>query len=249
MEAAGAMETPEITEDSRKYELVLRHIENGILDGAYHAGDYLPPERDLATSLNVGRSAVREAIRVLQTQGLIESSIGRGGGTRVVSAQGNALARILRLHLSVAGNSMTDLIETRVALERVSAAAAARNASRATVANLADVVTAMREAPVVEVFNPLDTLFHVLVARAGQNNLVADLTVAIRDAVRHPILESSQRMGDWPSFKLQLCQEHAAILDAITDGDPPLAADLMEQHIRTAFTALIATGPTANPAT
>ncbi|MDR1833556.1 MAG: FCD domain-containing protein [Propionibacteriaceae bacterium] len=233
---------PEALAENRKYEVVLRHIENGILDGSYRSGSLLPPERDLAAALNVGRSAVREALRVLQTQGLIESSAGRGGGTRVVSAQGDALARIFRLHLAVAGKGLTDLIETRVALERVSAAAAAQSASPATIANLQAVLDEMRQADHVEAFNPLDTLFHVLVARAGRNDLVADLTVAIREAVRRPILVSSQNMDDWHTFKLRLCREHEAILEAIAASNPTAAADRMESHIRGAHVDLTAVG-------
>jgi DNA-binding FadR family transcriptional regulator len=133
---------------------------------------------------------------------------------------------------------MSDLIETRVALERVSAASAARFASRSTLASLAAVLAEMDEAATVEIFNPLDTLFHVLVARAGHNDLVADLTVAIREAVRRPILTSSLRMDDWPTFRLSLVHEHTGILDAITSGSPGRAADLMEEHIRAAYQAL-----------
>jgi DNA-binding FadR family transcriptional regulator len=230
------------TEESRKYEVVLRHIENGILDGTYRSGSFLPPERDLALALNVGRSAVREALRVLHTQGFIESSTGRGGGTRVIYSQGDAMARIFRLHLAISGKGMTDLIETRVALERVSSKMAARFASRSSIASIADVVAAMREADNAEAFNPLDTLFHVLVARAGNNDLVADLTVAIREAVRRPILASSLRMEDWLTFRAKLYGEHARILEAITNGDDMLSADLMEKHIRDAYQALMAVG-------
>ncbi|MDR1790516.1 MAG: GntR family transcriptional regulator [Propionibacteriaceae bacterium] len=236
------IESVEEPEESRKYEAVLRHIENGIIDGSYRAGDSLPPERDLAASLNVGRSAVREAMRVLQTQGIIEASTGRGGGTRVVPQQGDALARILRLYTALHNTGMVDLIETRVALERVSAAEAAMQASKATLSNLNGVMAEMREANSVEAFNPLDTLFHVMVARAGRNGLIAELTVAIREAVRRPILLASLSMDDWTVFKETLCQEHGGILLAISSHQPDLAADRMEAHIRSAYATLKKTG-------
>lgn len=222
----------------RTYELVLHHIESGILDGTYRKGDQLPPERDLASQLNVGRSAVREAMRVLQTQGLITTSTGRGGGTRLTPTQGDALARIFRLHLALAGSGVADLTETRVALERASAAMAARRATAQTLTQLTTLVDVMETADTVDAFSDLDTEFHVLIARAGRNDLVADLTVAIRQTVRGPIRAASLEMPDWPGFRLRLVSDHARILGAIVAGQPEEAAELMEAHIRAAYAVL-----------
>jgi DNA-binding FadR family transcriptional regulator len=222
----------------RAYELVLRYIEAGILEGRYGNGTLLPPERDLAALLRVGRPAVREAIRVLSAQGLIAASTGRGGGTRIVAAQDDALGRILRLHLAIAGQGIHDLTETRIALEKVSVAAAARSATEADIAELDEVLAAMAEDDQIESFNSLDTEFHVLIARAGSNSLVADLTVAIREAVKDPIREASYEMGDWQEFRLGLIEQHQGIRDAIAERDVDQAVNLTERHIRGAFHAL-----------
>ena len=222
----------------RAYQVVLRHIEAGILAGTYHAGDQLAPERDLAAHLGVGRSAVREAMRVLQTQGLITSSTGPGRGTRIAPAQGSALARIFQLHFALSDTGSGDLTETRVALERSSAALAAQRATPRSLRRLDAVVEAMAASEVVEEFNDLDTEFHVLIARAGQNQLLADLTVAVRQAVREAIRDASRRLADWPGLRTQLLHEHADILAAITAGDTAAAATLMEAHIRGAYTTL-----------
>ncbi|MEA4945323.1 MAG: FCD domain-containing protein [Propionicimonas sp.] len=244
MESAPARDS--VRADSvRAYEVVLHHIEAGILEGGYRSGDQLPPERELAAQLNVGRSAVREAMRVLQTAGLITASTGRGGGTRLTPAQGDALARIFRLHLAISGAGINDLTETRVALERASAATAARTGTARTRRELDAVLTGMRLADTVEAFNELDTAFHVLIARAGRNDLVADLTVAIREAVREPIREASEHLSDWLDFRLRLVDEHTGILRAIENGDPDQAAALMEAHIRSAYTLLADTDLTS----
>ncbi len=223
----------------RTYEVVLHHIEAGILDGTYRKGDHLPPERELATQLNVGRSAVREAMRVLETQGLITTSTGRGGGTRLMPTQGDALARIFRLHLAIAGTGMSDLIETRVALERASASTAARRASVHTLGALTALIAEMGKVATVDAFSELDTTFHVLIARAGRNDLVADLTVAIRESVREPIRAASLEMHDWETFRARLVADHARILAAILAGDADGAAEVMEAHIRAAYAVLI----------
>jgi DNA-binding FadR family transcriptional regulator len=220
------------------YEVVLRHIEAGILAGTHRAGDQLPPERELAAHLGVGRSAVREAMRVLQTQGLITSSTGPGRGTRIAPAQGSALARIFQLHFALSDTGSGDLTETRVALERSSAALAAQRATPKALRRLQAVVDAMAAAETIEEFNELDTEFHVLIARAGQNQLIADLTVAIRQAVREAIREASDTLDDWQRFRLELLREHSGVLAAISDREAAAAASLMEAHIRGAYATL-----------
>jgi GntR family transcriptional regulator, transcriptional repressor for pyruvate dehydrogenase complex len=230
--------TPAERDGLHAYEVVLRHIEAGILDGTHRAGDQLPPERELAANLGVGRSAVREAMRVLQTQGLITSSTGPGRGTRIAPAQGSALARIFQLHFALSDTGSGDLTETRVALERSSAAQAAQRATPKSLRRLTSVVEAMADAETIDGFNELDTEFHVLIARAGQNQLVADLTVAIRQAVREVIRDASEEMPNWSDFRVHLLREHAGVLDAIIAGDPQSAASLMEAHIRGAYSFL-----------
>lgn len=226
----GGMDS--VPADLRAYQVVLAHVEAGILDGTYRKGDLLPPERDLAAQLNVGRSAVREAIRVLDTQGLITASTGRGGGTRLVPTQGDALARIFRLHLAISGAGISELIETRVALERSSAAIAAREIDLMTLRELTATATTMRDVHTIDEFNELDTVFHVQLARAVRNDLVADLTVAIREAVRGPIRTASELLEDWPAFRLGLISEHEGVLESIAAGDSEEAATRMELHIR-----------------
>ncbi len=240
----GNNEVVDEREGLHAYQVVLRHIEAGILAGRFHAGDQLPPERDLAANLGVGRSAVREAMRVLQTQGLITSSTGPGRGTRISPAQGSALARIFQLHFALSDTGSGDLTETRVALERSSSALAAQRGTPASLRQLDAVVAAMATAEQMDAFNRLDTEFHVLIARAGQNQLIADLTVAMRQAVREAIRDASSSLPDWPRFRVQLLREHREILDAIMAGDATAAASLMEAHIRGAYAVLgIPAGP------
>lgn len=220
------------------YEVVLKHVEAGILAGSHHPGDQLPTERDLATQLGVSRSAVREAMRVLQTQGLITSSTGPGRGTRIAPSRGDALARIFQLHLMLSEAGTADLTETRIALERSSASLAAQRANTRSLRKLRGLMTAMDDAAEVDEFNDLDTDFHVQIARTGQSELVADLTVAIRQAVREAIRTASAGLPNWPEHRDQLRREHGDILAAIESGDSVSAANLIEQHIRRAYVTL-----------
>lgn len=226
------------SENAQAYELVLRHVENRILDHTLQVGDQLPPERELASQLQVSRAAVREAMRVLQTQGLITSNTGPGRGTRIAPTQGDALGRIFRLHLTLTTERLADVTETRVALERASAALAATNASETALSQLRAALAEMSQVSAVDAFNRLDTEFHVLIARSGNNQLIADLTIAIRQAAREPIRSASLRLADWPAFRASLDHDHHRILDAIAARTPDQASALMESHIRRAYSDL-----------
>ena len=84
----------------------------------------------------------------------------------------------------------------------------------------------------MEEFNELDTEFHVCLADAGDNQLVADMTRAIRGAVRDALLEAFRARDDWPGTATRLRAEHRAVYDAVVAGDPAEAADAVERHIR-----------------
>lgn len=220
------------------YELVLAHIESGILDRTLLVGEQLPTERDLASQLGVSRTAVREAMRVLQTQGIITSSTGPGRGTRIAPSQGDALGRIFRLHLALGSESATELTETRVALERASVSLAASHSCEQPLSGLHATLAEMAYAEDLDAYNLLDTDFHVGIARASQIDLIADLTVAIRQSAREPIRTASLSRPDWTEIRARLQEEHRQILAAITARSPKLAADLVESHIRSAYESL-----------
>lgn len=226
------------TDDRDAPSVVLDHIEDALLSGDLTVGNQLPPERELAAQLGVGRGAVREAIRVLQAQGIVESQRGPGRGTRLTADQGRALGRLFRLHLALASTSMTDLTETRIALERSTAALAARKWDPPALRRLERVVHAMDDTTALDAFNALDTDYHVEIAVTAQHPFIGDLTTAIREALRDPIRRASEAMPDWQDLRLDLCKQHHQIYDAIAARDPERAAGLMEAHIRTAYTVL-----------
>ncbi len=202
------------------------------MEHRWPVGAQLPPERDLAQQLGVSRGAVREAIRVLQAQGILESHPGPGRGTRITAGQTHALGRLFRLHLGIASTSIADLTETRIALERSSASLAARHGNPAGLAEQERLLKRMDDAPGLEEFNALDSDFHVAIATSARTPLIGDLCTAIREALRGPILRASQSLEDWGRFREALSSQHRAIHAAIRTGDGDSAAALAEGHIR-----------------
>ncbi|RII17824.1 Pyruvate dehydrogenase complex repressor [Streptomyces sp. YIM 130001] len=221
---------------SRTHELVLESIEEQVLAGHLKAGDRLPPERELAPALGVSRSALREALRVMETIGVLVANAGRGpdAGARIVQNPDGALGRLLRLHVALGSYSLRDVMEARVVLERSSFETAARSASEEELAEAAAVVERMQD-PAISVaeFNDLDTRFHVHIARSSGNELTSTLTSAVRESVRSLILEAEEAAGDrWPETARGLNAEHTELMRLVRAGDGARAADLVEQHIR-----------------
>lgn len=242
--AAASEEVPQVDDrrGRKAYEVVLRHIEDEILTGRLQVGSLLPPERELAAGLQVSRSAAREAIRALEAQGVLSSGVGvgPGGGTRVISERSRALTRLMRLQVALAQFPIDEVVELRVGLERSAVALGARSATPAGLAEI-DALLARMGRPDIELeeFNALDNEFHVLIAQAGGMGMISDLCVAVRESVRLPILDSSRRLSDWDSFRQDLHRHHSDIFEAIATGNAELAAELVEQHIRIAYSVLL----------
>jgi len=230
----------------RTYEQVLQRIESQIFSGALHAGERLPPERDLAELLGVSRPAVREALRVLEAQGAVRSQVGKGpdSGTTIDRLPSDALARLLRLHVALGSFPLEDVIDTRVALERSSVALACRNARPQDLVRMREALLAMDEAEVDrELFNQLDIDFHVALADAGGNRLMSDVTRAIRESVRIPFMAAVTAIPEtgekgWLSIRDGLRADHHAVFAAVEAGQAEQAADLLEAHIRGFYTEL-----------
>lgn len=223
------------------YHLVVDRIEEQIVAGALRSGDRLPPERELAGLLGVSRAAVREGLRMLEAQGVLTVGVGTGpeSGTIVASLPDTALTRLLRLHVALGSFPHADVVEARVMLERWSARLAAGNAPPADRDRMRRLLDAMDDPALPrEEFNELDTAFHVALAEAGGNRLVADMTKAIGDAVRPTILAAFTGLTDWPAVAAQLRTDHRTVLDAVEAGDADAAAEAVERHVRGFFGGL-----------
>lgn len=222
----------------RAFEVVLTWVDERILAGELGVGDHLPAERELARMLDVSRAAVREAIRTLQAQGVVRSSVGAGpaGGTTITAVPSHALSRLLRQHVALANFPLDDVIEVRIALERLSVRLAATHATADDLAGMRALLDAMADPDIDRVqFNDRDTEFHVALASAVGNSLARDLTAAIRESMRRPILDRFHALESWAVVAPLLCRDHEGIYAAVARGDGTAAAALAEEHIRSAW--------------
>lgn len=218
----------------RTHEQVLTQIQEKILTGRLQVGDRLPSERELVEALGVSRTSVREALRVLESMGIVDAHVGSGrdAGSTVAGRSTEALSHLLRLHMALSQFKLADLVETRTQLERAAAERAATEATTQDIERLRSLVHSMA-APGIdhETFHELDTEFHISIAKASRNTLTVDLMQTLRDAVKSEMKAAFARVHDWTSMVQRLTSEHCEILAAIENQNGHDAAHRVAQHI------------------
>src|SRR5690606_41246135 len=118
--------------ETKAWRVVLEHVERRLRDGSLGPGDRLPGERDLAMQLGVGRSSVREALRVLEVMGVLHTATGSGprAGAVITTAAASGLAQVLGLQAAAQAFDYDDVGATRPVLEPAADADLAGDSSR-----------------------------------------------------------------------------------------------------------------------
>jgi GntR family transcriptional repressor for pyruvate dehydrogenase complex len=216
-------------ERRKVYEQIAGQLLDQIGTRTLKSGDSLPPERELTESFGVGRSSIREALRMLESQGVITAA---NGGTFVVAEPGNPLNSSLRLLFSLDERAgLRDLLELRRILEGESAALAAARCSQEHLAEM-DAATAQMDASLAdaaggESFIDADLRYHLAVAEGSGNRLVLHTMLAVRDLVRRALLTVALIPGSPESAVV----EHRAIRAAIAARDGERAREEMRSHL------------------
>jgi GntR family transcriptional repressor for pyruvate dehydrogenase complex len=209
----------------KTYQLVAEQLIELIGSRRLKAGDVLPPERELVESYGVGRSSVREALRMLESRGLIES---RGNGSFAVAQLGNLLDRPLDLLVTVEEADYAELFEVRRILEGEAAALAASRRTGIQIARMRETADEMeRGLSSEERFITADLRFHLTVAEATKNRVIVQLMNAIRSLLQRS-LSSSYHIEGSPERAVEM---HRLIVGAIADRRPEEARQLMQEHV------------------
>ncbi|MGB4134968.1 MAG: GntR family transcriptional regulator [Microbacterium sp.] len=217
----------------RAWRTVLDRVEGDLVDGRLRPGDRLPSERDLATELGVGRSSVREALRVLEVMGLIRTATGSGpqAGAIVIATPAGGMQQLLRLQVAAHGFPILDVVQTRLVLESAVAAALAADADRDTAAVHA-VLDAMDAADLTAAeFLALDAQLHLALAEASGNTVIAAMMAGLRTAIESYVLTGQALLDDWSGMAERLRAEHRAVIAAIDGGRGDDARTLLHDHI------------------
>jgi DNA-binding FadR family transcriptional regulator len=205
------------------YAGVAERIRRAIHLGVYVSGDRLPPERELAPALGVSRTTLREALRVLEGEGLLESRRGAAGGAFVreagqpALADGNLLAQV---------RAFEDLLDFRLATECAAARLAAQRRSERDLRLMSESLEGIRRNTSMDLFRRADSTFHLAIAEAARNPM---LQAAIEDG--RAAMFAPLDLLDFEVMRTNALEGHRTIVNAITLADPDAAERAMAAHI------------------
>ncbi|WP_374624661.1 FadR/GntR family transcriptional regulator [Pandoraea sp.] len=221
----GAMSFDPIVQVSVS-EQVAQRLLTMIRTGLLTPGQQLPPERDLASMLGVGRPAVREAIRGLALLGLLR--IRQGEGTFVGSLEMRELLEPLELVIELNPGTLDALFDARLVIEPGVAALAATHMSDADIARLHSLVDdeqALLGDP--ETFSAADMAFHEAIVDACENPFLQSIANSL-----YLLGKKSRRVTSRVDGTLaRSLQDHRGILNALAARDPGQAAQAMRRHL------------------
>lgn len=214
------------------YVQVATQLRRSIMGGALLPGDRLPTEPEIGALFGVSRSTVREALRMLSSQDLVQTTRGVNGGTFVVAADPRKLSEYLTASLGLlsgaAAISVDELLEVRELIEVPAVRLAAR---KRTAENLADLTCCVeRESALSDraaEFEP-HRQFHSLLLASAQNRLLPITTDPLFEVLRTRFLRPAAPARFWA----KTAREHAEILERVRDKDEDGAAELMRMHLK-----------------
>ena len=227
MTAADLPEVPlEPVKRSRIYEHIVGQINALIREGRWAPGDQIPPERELAERFKVSRTSVREALRALEMQGIIDSR--QGGGTFIRTGDTEMLVGPLAAAILRGRRELAEVLEVRELIEPGIARLAARRATAEHVAELEILLQRQRECIAAErSFVEEDTAFHYTLAKAADNHILLRLHNVILDVLR----ESRQSYLHVPNRPQMSLRGHEAMLAAVKAKDVDAAYLASLAHI------------------
>lgn len=210
----------------RLYEQVAGQVTDLVARGEFKPGDRLPPERDLAERFRVSRTSVREALRALESTGLVEIRAGEGAFVRPASVE--ALVEPLALVILTHREATAELYEARRLLEPPIAALAARRAGPEEVAELTRVLDEQaKEVAAGRTGLAQDATFHTAIAHSAHNRAITRIVTTLMDLLAQTREESLHT----PGRPERSHQDHRRILAAIQAQDADGARQAMLDHL------------------
>jgi GntR family transcriptional repressor for pyruvate dehydrogenase complex len=210
-------------------EVIVEQVRQLMRQGQLKPGDRLPAERELCEHFGVSRVTVREALRMLESSGLVDIRVGARGGAFVTTPTservGDGLADLLTLSVISAGN----VTEVRLILEVGLVPLVCERATEEDLAALDEIIARSKTALSNGDYSmDLSAEFHVQVARATHNPAVAMLVESFRGPILMSLEEAkatAPEMGELGTL------EHQQFVDAVRKRDPEAAASIMRGHL------------------
>lgn len=219
-----------IKKKNRLYHEVVNEIFSSISKENLKPGDKLPSERTIADSLEVSRTTVKEAISVLEANGIV--SIKPGVGVFLINQSKKVIQQELLDALSPGRHNLAELIELRQAIEGDAAYYAAERMTQVQQKELEARYQALQEAEGNgELAIEEDYAFHKAILAAANNAMMQDLMEVISEKVYSFIRQNRMETMLQPSEFRVVMDEHRLIYEAIINKDAPAAKKAMWEHL------------------
>jgi GntR family transcriptional regulator, transcriptional repressor for pyruvate dehydrogenase complex len=211
------LDPPRLMRRPKMAVMVADAIAEEILKKGLSPGVVMATESQMLEQFKVGRATLREALRLLEAEGLITVRAGPNGGAVVQQPSPDRLARLLSVLVTVSGTTLEDVFEARYLIEPELASRAAANVTNAEIKQLEEAIEAQDA-----------DRFHSIVATASRNMILGSFWFAVRhiaDGQQVGVRYSSELLAD-------SVRSHSKILEAIRRRDSDRAATIMRKHIR-----------------
>ncbi len=214
---------------SRASQDIVQQIRESIFAGKLAPGDRLPSEKELAEQFGLSRITVRDALRVLESQGLIAIKVGAGGGAFVANPSSKPLSNMLSDMLRLQGGTTKELVEARHVIETSIVTLAAQRATAEDLEAMRHAIAAARAARAAgdPRFTPHSVDFHLGLAKAAKNQVLL-FTVNSLQTFFHETLD---RLLPDDRMAQRAIEDHQKLLNAIEAHDVDQANQVMREHL------------------
>jgi GntR family transcriptional regulator, transcriptional repressor for pyruvate dehydrogenase complex len=208
-------------------ERIAERFVTAIALGEFVPGQQLPSERELAATLEVSRTTVREALQRLHAAGYVTTRRGRGGGTFVQTDAGTAESEeMIRRTLLPAWDELTEVLDFRTVIEQQIARVAAERRDDSDIKVIREAVASYERAQNREESRLADVSLHQAVVQAAHNSRLTELSARIRREVSFGFDAEPYS----PAVRRRALHQHPEMAEAIIAGDPDAAAQVAAQH-------------------
>lgn len=223
------------------YQRIVEQVENAILSGEIPVGSQLSSERELMVQFGVSRPTVREALRVLQSMGLIEPKPGTRGGPVVLAPVPETLGRSFRAMLGTAALDLGELLEYRIVLDGSACELAAVRHTPAQGERMREAIERMREAAENDSadFAEADLAFHKSIWEASGNQILLLSGQAVWGALHALVQRDLDRRPGDNSVKLESAHIDSGLFEAIMRRDAEEAGRIARTSIADRFIPML----------
>lgn len=214
-------------------QVVARQVKQAVLSGKLSVGDKLPAERELIAQFGYSRSVVREALRLLEDDGLIRLQAGRNGGAVVTNPGTSQIMSNIDMLLRLQQTGLREVHDAQRLIEPVVVRLAIDKATKEDLAKIRETIELIEANPnEAELVRIQSNRFHTLLGEATKNNVIAIVAALLRQIVVDFNYEGDSKEA------LAIARIHRRILEAIEAKDVDVAVRRSLRHIDASETVM-----------